>query len=579
MQIAAAALLIVGVQLWLIVGHGIWGRNYSLWVIAGAFIVAAIPPINSRIARALDRLRNPSATTRRIVAVVIALLATGYFVLTARQQGIDLVPRIHDESSYLIQTRMILAGRLWEPQHPQADFFETIHVIVKPVYASKYFPGAALLYAPGLAVGLPYWLLPALAAGAVVGLVYRIVAEMADGVAGLLAALMMIGCSSLRRVSVMYLATTPLMMLVLLALWAFLHWRRQRRPGWAAAVGFFMSWAAITRPLDAVCFAIPIALAVVWELWRLNFRVWFMTLGALFLAGVPMIAIQLVANIGITGNLAQTPWSLYTQHDDPFDGMAIGAINFSQKSESRLPQKVEFSEGFTKGAAIERRAPGRIARFFKDDLPADANVMLPHPLLLVLLPVGLLAARGRGRGVLLATIPLCLFAYALYTFSVPNYLVIATPVCALLVVLSIDALSMNWPRMRGFFTTFLSISITGVVCTQLPQLNRFVLDDMFRPADPKGIAQRLANLPHTPAVVLFRYAPGKDNPHIEPVYNTDVAWPDDAPVIRAHDLGPRRNIEIFRYYPERAFYSCDPRFSEPRFLGYGKYLVTGSSGL
>ena len=87
------------------------------------------------------------------------------------------------------------------------------------------------------------------------------------------------------------------------------------------------------------------------------------------------------------------------------------------------------------------------------------------------------------------------------------------------------------------------------------------------------------NLPHTPAVVLFRYAPGKDNPHIEPVYNTDVAWPDDAPVIRAHDLGPRRNIEIFRYYPERAFYSCDPRFSEPRFLGYGKYLVTGSSGL
>ena len=35
------------------------------------------------------------------------------------------------------------------------------------------------------------------------------------------------------------------------------------------------------------------------------------------------------------------------------------------------------------------------------------------------------------------------------------------------------------------------------------------------------------------------------------MYNTDVASPDDAPLIRAHDLGPR-NIELFRYYATRA---------------------------
>ena len=59
-----------------------------------------------------------------------------------------------------------------------------------------------------------------------------------------------------------------------------------------------------------------------------------------------------------------------------------------------------------------------------------------------------------------------------------------------------------------------------------------------------------------PAVILFRYTPGA-NIIEEPVYNTSVAWPDDAPVVRAHDLGPR-NSEIYRYYaerqPERMFY-------------------------
>src|SRR5215469_18844576 len=59
-----------------------------------------------------------------------------------------------------------------------------------------------------------------------------------------------------------------------------------------------------------------------------------------------------------------------------------------------------------------------------------------------------------------------------------------------------------------------------------------------------------------PAVVLFRASPRSDF-FEEPVYNTDVAWPDDAPIIRAHDLGAR-DVELVRYYaarqPARTFY-------------------------
>ena len=157
-KIAAILLLVVGVQIWLVVGHGMWGRDLSKWLLLGDLAVALlalIPPVGAGCAKALDFVRNPSPRTRRIATFLIALAATAYFVLTARQQGIDFFPRIHDESSYLIQTRMLLHGRLWEPQHPLADFFESFHILLKPVYASKYFPGAALLYAPGLALGLP----------------------------------------------------------------------------------------------------------------------------------------------------------------------------------------------------------------------------------------------------------------------------------------------------------------------------------------------------------------------------------------------------------------------------------------
>ena len=54
---------------------------------------------------------------------------------------------------------------------------------------------------------------------------------------------------------------------------------------------------------------------------------------------------------------------------------------------------------------------------------------------------------------------------------------------------------------------------------------------------PKAVQQ--------PAIILFRYRTG-DNVNEEPVYNVDVMVPDDAPIIRAHDLGPQRNRETLR---------------------------------
>jgi hypothetical protein len=104
----------------------------------------------------------------------------------------------------------------------------------------------------------------------------------------------------------------------------------------------------------------------------------------------------------------------------------------------------------------------------------------------------------------------------------------------------------------------------------LPELNPRVEDDKIFAPRTTLIRDWIAKSVKAPAVVLVRYEPG-DNTHDEPVYNPDVAWPDDAPVIVAHDLGPR-NLELLDYYervsPGRNYYLIDRATLKPQ--GPGK---------
>lgn len=583
-RIVTLLLLAIGVQCWLIAGHGEYGAR-APWLSTLLAAMLALIPITRRwlitAIEAIDAQRSFRAHVLWLIA--IAITATLYFIWTAYGQGFNFYPRLHDEFSYLIQTRTILRGRLWMPQHPQADFFETIHVIVRPVYASKYFIGAALLYAPGLGMGLPYWLLPASLAGLSVGLSFHLISRLTRNSYALLAVIMLMANPSLRRASMLYTSSVPILLLLVLSLCALVQWRSQQtargRVGWAAVLGLLLSFAAITRPLDAVCFAAPIGVLLLWQCHRWKSpRQTLTILAVLALSGVPLLSLQAIANWGITGSLTKTPWSLYTQHDDPFDGMAIAPLQPGLQSQSTLPQKVQFSENFTRPAAEQRREPGRFSRWVDIDLPANMRVVVPHPLMLLLLPLGLLAVRRGESAAMILAMPLVLLAYALYTFSEANYIVVLAPAGALLIVLSIDAISRAFDRYRSIFTCFLTVLLIGFCILRLPQVDRFQVDDRFMPPEPKRYSEALDSLAHKPALVLFHFTPGVDNPQIEPVYNTDVAWSDDAEVIRAHDLGNARNPEIIRYYaqrqPQRAVYRFDRAAdAAPVFLGYAKDLA------
>ena len=425
---------------------------------------------------------------------------------------------------------------------------------------------------PAVWLHLTPWKVSVVVAAAAAAALYRVVAELVDGLAGLLAAAMLTTLPLFRYVSTMTLAHTPLVLLGLATVWAYLRWRSARpgrRTAWAACAGALGGWAAVTRPVDAMLFVLPVGAAMAWDCVRRAPRPgtlpvaartsgpgarFAITLLALLPGAAPFAAVQIIFDYGVTGRPFKTPFSLYNDFDQPQLSFGFRPPADDRPPATTVPEKRRYYETSVMPRVREHRPALLWRTFVGERLPVTLAEALPQPMLAALLPLGLLGAfRGRGW-VVAAGLPLFFLLYTPYPIFAAHYPVVVAPAAACAVLLAPGAVAAAWPRARRAVWAGLAVFVAGLPFTPPVDVGPMVGATAFHSPVLRAADERLEALGRKPAVVLFTRDPALTDEQ-EPVYNLRAAWPDDEDVIRAHDRGPE-NEKIFRYYarhgPDRA---------------------------
>jgi hypothetical protein len=589
------AILLLGVQAWLIMGRGYWGTRYQVLLLPAALFAGFIPSIRNLCNRLWLALSRPGLPARIAIALLLSIACAFYLFVTARDEGIPLNLKYQDEFSYMIQTRMLAEGHLFLPSHPCADFFDTIYVLAHPVYASMYFPGAALMFVPTVWLHLPYYAGPLAASGLAAGALYLVIAEVLDGASGLLAVLLLLSLWRFRMLSIMMMSQPPALCLGLIMTFAWLRWRINHHWGWALLGGAASGWAVITRPADALCFAVVLLVPTVMDWYTRPGRLSELGKSAVvaILAAAPFLGLQLKFNHEVTGEWLKSPFTLYTEQFYPGIGFGFGNSSAPDRHVSDLPQKQMLYDRFSHMFQHPHRWVDIPSLFMQrlQFLLSD-GILDSIAFLWFFLPLSLLALPNRLTWAVWGTFPVFLLIYTGYAFFLPHYFTTVFPAIVILLVLPIRVLSDAFPKRQATVRTSLGLATIALAVVSLPQFDILLLDQPFRAAELQRINQKLAQDVVPPAVVMFHFnfntmmdgKPHSDAPELEPVYNFDVAWPDDAPIIRAHDrnvdisaVGKRgdRDLALYEYYlrvdPRRVFYLYD------RHIGGGRLTRLGTA--
>ncbi|HEV8606538.1 MAG TPA: hypothetical protein VGQ99_14285 [Tepidisphaeraceae bacterium] len=573
-----ALLLIIGIAAWLTVGRALfdWPNQVPALMSGGAILVVMIIPAVRRVS--IEGMRWLEAKLQNrvgLTAIIIAILSACYFAFTAIRQGRYLHPHWHDELSYVIQMRMLAQGELWMPVHPAADFFETFYLITDRVYASIYFPGAALLFVPEIWLHLPLITFPICAAGAAVGLTYWILARLIDPVSALVGALLMISVQMLRMASIMVMSNVPVLLMGLLLIFSFMHWQRERRMRWALAMGFFAGWAAVSRPLEATCFAVPVGLAILLRLREWDWQKRLAMIGLILAGAVPFLTLQVIMNHNITGNWRMPAWQYYSNRDFPQTTMGFRKFDPSIRPVSKLPQKQRIFDLFVKEAVNSHQPHLLLKQWIDFRGPKLVEGTMPYSILVIFLPLGISLCKSRWRWVVAGVLPMFVVLYAISVVFQVYYPIVLIPSVLLLVLLGIDALSCAMGRHAELVRATLLLWAGLMAFSALPEAGRDVKDRLFEPSLIRKIDDWEQNWRGNRALVLFRCSP-QGNIDEDPVFNTTAAWPDDARIIRAQDLGAE-NHKLFEYYakiqPDREVYLFDEGTRSYRRLGTAAELA------
>jgi 4-amino-4-deoxy-L-arabinose transferase-like glycosyltransferase len=419
--------------------------------------------------------------------------------------------------------------------------------------------------------------MPLLVTGITCGLLWWVLSELIDPACATMGLIILLCSFGFQRVATMYMAQMPLLMLGLVAVVALLRWRQATSLRWAALIGGSLGWAAVTRPLDAACYGAIVAVGMLPTFKCMRWADRAKSAGIVVVAATPFLLLQIIFNIGVTGSATQTPFALYNQQDQP--ALAYGTSgDLTRRPASTVPQKQRFYDAFTVRFVQYHNHPDQTPLIlWRNRVNVMLPMLTPTVMLLPLLAVGLLGLSTGRRWLVFSLLPLFAASYHLYPIFLFHYILFAMPAVILLYALVPNVVGLAFGEKRSKLArSIVLLGMSGMAIGAQIDRARYELPDE-RKTERLAI-DRLLDQVTEPAIVLFTAPSDRESLHLEVVYNNDVAWPDDAPVIRAHDRG-QQNIELYRYYartaPDRAVWRLDRERMTIQKIGKVRELASG----
>lgn len=462
-------------------------------------------------------------------------------------------PGIHDEFSYLLGADTFAHGRLANPPHQIARFFESPHILMRPAYASMYPPGQALFLALGQKLlGAPYYGVVLSGIAMMFLLTMSLVVWSTPG-AGIATAIVL----GLQFLPPMY--------------WAYSYWGGfvaaaggaaallsvalyQRRKLFAAGIAFGAGVLVLflTRPYEGG--VLMAAGAVVCGLapgWR-NARAQLRGAAKFILAACPILAAGLLwtgwYNTEVTGSPFLLPHVLHAARYNTAPVFWILPLTPAHVySNARLAAQ-HGPDGFE----VAKYKAARIAGWLTQEGKATASLSGAFGMGLALLALAPFAWRDRRVQILSAIVALTTVGLSIETFHFPHY---TAPLTGVLAVLAACAAQTSWRHQKGalrwgaILTCFV-FAVAGIypLWSAIQTAEQGAgLEGTFGVARA-GLIRRLSKMDGD-QLVIVRYPWPAWKITNEWVYNgADI---DAQKVVFAHDLGAKENKQLLNYYPSR----------------------------
>ena len=481
-------------------------------------------------------------------------------VSAATWGGLDAPPVSHDGASYLLQSRIFASGHWKAPAPPLPEFFEQYHVLVTPVLASKYPPGQALLLVPGSMVSLPGLVPLLLSALTAFLLVVLIAPRWGRRVAMITWAVWLLAPLGM-HFRPTYLSEVSTAFLWAGGWWCLARWWAGKGDRYLVALAATVGWMAITRPLTAVAYAIPLAVVVLGRVWRE--RRWG-AIGAAVASGTAVLALLPIWSRMTTGSWTRTPLAIYAEQYMPWDRIGFG-LDSTPPLRAGPPGMDRFAEQYRQWhrdftpAGAARAAWARAKRLAREAWGGAAAFTLFLALVGLKVP-----DRRLALGIAQAGLLLLLYGFYAHGVAWNAYYLEALPVFSLMPVLGLywldgRAVAGGPPREAWLLPVGGSVLVALMAGAAMQEYNRAGVR-----REPYMRLRRALAEASVPAVVLVR-RPADHSYHVQLVVNEpDMA---EVPVWLAHDLGERNGRLLERAGGRAAYVFDEPTGTQERMPG------------